>query len=118
MAAKAGSTSPQQLCSERRQAAFRKLLSRISQHLGEDDVKKCAFIQSIPKDRRTSALGILEYLMQSGAFSHANTEPLIQLLKDIDRHELVSDLVEPYMKEYSEGEPDLFVGGGPTIITL
>ena len=90
---------------ERRQSAFRKLITKLSEHLQPEDVKKCAFIRTLPKDRTPTALGTLEYLMQVGEFSYTNVEPLIDLLKDVDRHDLVSDLVEPYKNEHPDGEP-------------
>ena len=82
---------------ERRKSVFRKLITSVSEHLQPEEVAKCSFICNLPKDRSSSALHTLEYLMQAGEFSHCNVEPLVKLLKDINRHDLVNELVEPYL---------------------
>ena len=87
------------LSSEGRHAVFRKLISDLSQHLQPDEVTRCSFLHNLPKDRTTSALEALEYLMRSGTFSHNNVDPLVELLKDINRHDLVNSFVEPYLNE-------------------
>ena len=102
-----GSTSfeaaPQQ-CTEResRQAAFRRLISDISEYLSPEEVTKFSFIQSIP-ERNVSALNALDYLMRKGEFSHDNLEPLVALLKDIKRHDLVTSLVDGYKENFPNG---------------
>ena len=88
---------------DNRYAAFRKLISDIAEHLQPEDVTKCAFIRGIPKDRSHTALDMLTYLVQVGAFSHENVGPLVDLLKDLKRHDLIHDLVTPYKAEHSEG---------------
>ena len=60
--------------------------------------------RSCAKDRSSTALGTLGYLMQVGQFSHSNVEPLAKLLRDINRHDLVEDMVEPYRREHHDGE--------------
>ena len=94
---------PQSAERDNRHAAFRKLITDISEHLRPDDVTKCTFIRGLPKDRSLSALDTLSYLMQVGAFSHENVEPLVNLLKDVKRHDLIHDLVSPYRAEHPVG---------------
>lgn len=89
---------------DRRQAAFRKLISDVSEHLRPEEVQKCSFLRRLPADRALSALDTLSYLLQAGEFSHANVEPLASLLKDVKRHDLVTSHVEPYRDEYPDGE--------------
>ena len=90
------------------QTAFRKLLSNLSEHLRPEDVSKIVFYRNLPEDRTSKALDTLRYLMETGAFSHANVKPLIDLLKNINRHDLVSDHVDPYMEEHSDSEYILY----------
>ena len=90
----------QSLCTERRQAAFRKLITTISEHLLPNEVQKCAFMRQVPRERSATALETLEYLLQNGAFSHSNVEPLVDLLRDIKRHDL-NELIESFLQEYS-----------------
>ena len=87
---------------ERRQAAFRKLLTTLSEHLQPEEVGKCSFLWKVPRERSSTALETLEYLLQVGAFSHSNVEPLVKLLKDIGRHDLVNEQVESYRQECLE----------------
>ena len=98
-------SSPQQ-CTEResRQSTFRKLISEVSEHLRPDEVAKCSFIHRLPPDKNLSALETLSYLMQTGAFSHSNVDPLVKLLKDVKRHDLVTELVDPYRDLHPDGE--------------
>ena len=96
-------SQPQGAERDNRHAAFRKLITDISEHLRPEDVTKCTFIRGLPKDRSLSALDTLSYLMQVGTFSHKNVEPLVDLLKDVKRHDLVHDLVGPYRAEHPDG---------------
>ena len=91
----------QPLSGGRRQWAFRKLITEISEHLLPGEVLKCSFIHNLPKtERSSSALHTLESLMQGGMFSHSNVDPLVKLLKDINRHDLVNEQVETFLTEF------------------
>ena len=92
----------------RRQSVFRKLITEISEHLLPGEVTKCSFIHNLPKERSSSALDTLESLMQGGTFSHSNVEPLVKLLKDINRHDLVNEQVESFRREF----PEIYDGDG------
>ena len=96
----------QPLSTGRRKAAFRKLITEISEHLLAGEVTKCSFIHNLPKERSSSALDTLEYLLQNGAFSHSNVEPLVKLLKDINRHDLVNEQVESFCREFPANDED------------
>lgn len=87
---------------ERRQDAFRKLISDLSEHLRPEEVERIVFLRKLPKDRTSTALNTLRYLIEVGTFSHAKVEPLMDLLKSVNRHDLVSDLVEPFTEEYPD----------------
>ena len=96
-------------CTEKdsRLPAFRKLVSDISEHLSQDEVAKFSFIQHVP-DKNASALAAFNYLLRKGVFSHNNVEPLATILKNIDRHDLLTQLVEPYKDNYPQGKPRSF----------
>lgn len=84
------------------QASFRKLLTVLAEHMEQEEVVKCCFIYQVPRERSSSALAALEYLLAVGVLSHSNIEPLVELLKDINRHDLISDRVEPFIKQRNE----------------
>ena len=92
---------------EERQTEFRKLLSALAEQLQPEDIRKCSFLKSLPNGRTATALETLDYLMKKGTFSHSNVDPLVQLLQDINRCDLVTDLVDPYRNDYPamDGEP-------------
>ena len=82
---------------------FRKLLVDLSEQLCQQDLLSICFLCSIPHRTQTS-LDIFNYLIDRGEFSHTNVEPLVNLLKDVKRHDLVHNLVEPYKKEHPGSE--------------
>ena len=79
------------------QSSFRKLVTTISEHLVPEEVARCAFLHTLPKARCSTALDVLNCLIQNGLFSRENVEPLAKLLRDINRHDLV-DEVEEYRR--------------------
>ena len=87
------------LSRESRHAAFRRLISHLSDHLTTEDVAKFTFIQFIPK-KGVTALDALDYLIRKGEFSPENLEPLVDLLKDVSRSDLVTELVDAYKESH------------------
>ena len=85
---------------EKRQASFRRLITGISSHLQLEDVINCTFLHNLPRDRIVTPLDALELLIKKGRFSHSNVDPLVQLLQDINRCDLVTDLVDTYRNDY------------------
>lgn len=83
---------------QNRKQEFRKLITTISECLTPDDLAACCFLQELPKDRTFTALEALDCLMQRDFFSHSNVKPLIGLMRDIKRKDLVS-LVNSYEGE-------------------
>ena len=97
---------------ERRQAAFRRLITGIASFLQPEDVTSCLFLHKLPRDRAASPLDTLELLMKRGVFSHSNVEPLAGLLQDINRCDLVTDHVEPFRKDYPSNSNSSSGNGG------
>lgn len=92
--------------SEKLQTAFRKLLSDLSERLRPEEVKRISFLCNLPEERSSKALDTLKYLMEVGTFSHENVKPLSDILKNVNRHDLVNDFVTPYAhaEEQWDGE--------------
>ena len=90
----------QSLRTENSKSAFRKLITTISEHLKQDEVARGAFIRKVPRERSTTALEMLDYMMQVGTFSHCNVGPLVKLLKEINRHDLADEQAESFLKEF------------------
>ena len=87
---------------ERRQTEFRKLVTAISEHLLPKEVARCCFVRMLPSEKFGTALLVLEHLMRSGQISHWQVEPLAELLRDISRHDLVNELVEPFRRDFPD----------------
>ena len=69
--------------------AFRRLVCDIAGQLNkEPDVKNICYLKQVP-DQEQSALDVLKHLHQHNAFSEHNVEPLADLLKEINRADLV-----------------------------
>ena len=78
--------------------AFRKLILTISEQLTHEDVVNCAFIENVPPEEASSTLCLMGYLIEVGAFSHSNVEPLKILMQSINRY----DLAHLVKTEYGE----------------
>ena len=65
---------------------FRKLITVISEHFTNEELLRIAFIYNIPS---STPLGTMEYLTEMRMFSEFNMEPLVKLLKDINRYDLI-----------------------------
>ena len=87
----AASKSNQQ---RKRADAFRRLLVRVSDRLGERDVRKIGFIYQVPSDNEDEKCGldVLKALERQGVFSPTKTMPLVHLMKDINRHDIAEDV--------------------------
>ena len=86
---------------------FRVMLNKVADMLDENNVSSIAFIHELPsqvkKDKRP--LACFEHLQKVGVFSWKETNPLKKLLQDIDRHDLVTTLVEEYEILRQENTP-------------
>ena len=77
---------------------FRVLLNKIAEKLDDENITSIAFIHQVPSSvkKTKQALPCFEHLHAHGVFSWKDTEPLKKLLRDIQRHDLVTNLVEEY----------------------
>ena len=108
---------------ERRQE-YRQLIHDLSKKLSHENVQSISFLRRSSVDCCGSAAGhypvaactaiaaqppppnhglqLLEHLWHKGEFSETNLEPLVQLLRDIDRHDLADECREKSTKLYSD----------------
>ena len=86
-------------------AALRTVLKWIADSLSAEDVKAIAYIYNLPctAGQRT-AFGVLGELEKRGTFSHNNVEPLIRLLSDINRHDIIKNAWMEDFKRQCAGE--------------
>ena len=77
-----------------RRKEFRKLLCDISDKLDDNDIKKIKYMKEMTGDnvRSCSGLDVLVLLEKQGVFSPSNTEPLAELLHDINRNDLADNV--------------------------
>ena len=103
---------------------YRQLIHDLSKKLSHDNVQSISFLRRSSVDCCSAAGGhcscpmaacaaqppptnhglqLLEHLWHKGEFSETNLEPLVQLLRDIDRHDLADECREKSSKLYSGG---------------
>ena len=103
---------------------YRQLIHDLSKKLSHDNVQSISFLRRSSVDCCSVAGGhcscpmaacaaqppptnhglqLLEHLWHKGEFSETNLEPLVQLLRDIDRHDLADECREKSSKLYSGG---------------
>ena len=71
-------------------AALRTVLKWISDYLSSEDVEFIAFMNDLPGPaKQHTALGVLREVEKMGVFSHDNIDPLVQLLTDMNRLDIV-----------------------------
>ena len=81
---------------------FKKMLHKISCGLGREDIAAIVFHRSLSDEMKTtSSLEVLDNLYRRGEFNHNKVGPLIDLLKVINRNDLVHS-IEDDRKEISE----------------
>jgi len=86
-------------------AALRTVLKWIADSLSAEDVEAIAYINNLPGTAgQRTALGVLGELEKRGMFSHDNVEPLIRLLSNINRHDIVKNAWMEDFKRQCAGE--------------
>ena len=78
---------------------FKQLLQKVATRLGEADVRSLVFNQDLPGELK-DALGVLQKLEREGLFSDRNINPLAELLRAIERHDLVNNYVQEYIQKF------------------
>ena len=87
---------------ESRSREFRKLLCHISDRLEEKDIQQIQYLRQIAPER--SNLHLLIALEKRGEFSPNHPDPLVKLLKDVNRHELAEYVKSKYQAIYPDQE--------------
>ena len=78
---------------------FKRMVHSIANRLSEEDCRMIKFIEILPNFGETSALQVLDLLERRGIFSQDNIEPLETLMKDIDRTDIITHCIAPYLRE-------------------
>ena len=78
---------------------FKQLLHRVATRLGEADVRSLVFNQDLPEELK-EGLCVLQKLEREGLFSDRNIQPLAELLRAIERHDLVNYYVQEYIQKF------------------
>ena len=96
-----GRVSPRFVSEDRRNHAFRSLVSDIAERLSDSDIQNIIWQQDVPSSlqNKVSALEVLEYLYKNGVYTEHEVRPLAQLLKDIHREDLTSR-VDTFWKQF------------------
>lgn len=84
-----------------RRHQFKLLLHKVGTRLGEIDVRSLVFNEDLPGELK-DALGIdvLHKLEREGLFSDRNIYPLAELLRNIERLDLINIYVEEYIQKF------------------
>ena len=91
---------------------YRRLVSSVAAHLSPEEVERIAFIRltglestkhdaSEPMEPNASAISILATLERQGVFSARNIDGLMEIAKDVNRHDLMRK-IETYKKTRSQ----------------
>lgn len=91
---------------------FKRVVKDIAEQI--DDIPKLAFMcdedYANIKSGKLTALDILWRQVIRGSFSHDNIKPLEQLMKDIDRYDLIAKYINPHEQTYMK--PTTSIGPG------
>lgn len=85
-----------------RRSEFRKLICRISESLTKPNHDQIKYMRKLSSEKAGSNLDILEELEKRGEFSPYNTGPLVELLEDINRHDLSEEVRDAYQVIYPD----------------
>ena len=87
---------------QNRASEFRKLICRLSESLTERNDGQIKYIRQLTAEKGRSSLDVLTELEERGEFSPYNTEPLVKLLQEINRHELAQEVRGTYQTTYPD----------------
>ncbi|CAI8047181.1 hypothetical protein GBAR_LOCUS26077 [Geodia barretti] len=87
---------------QNRASEFRKLICRLSESLTERNDGQIKYIRQLTAEKARSSLDMLTELEERGEFSPYNTEPLVKLLQEINRHDLAQEVRGTYQTTYPD----------------
>lgn len=100
-----GSASPRFVSEDRRNHAFRSLVSDIAERLDTSNIESIIWHQELPSSlQNKTALEVMEYLYKHGLYTEYEVRPLAQLLKDIHREDLINR-VDTFWKQFGKPCP-------------
>lgn len=97
----------QPICHVERLAACKKMVYEIAEDLSSVDVRSIQYHYSLPTDSapsQTLALEVLESFEKKGKFTCYEIGPLEEILKSINRHDLIMKYIVDYKQRYCTGE--------------
>ena len=86
---------------ECRDLAFKYLLFEVSGKLGKADMEKLALLMDVAESSLTP-LQLLMNLRKKGVFCPLSCTRLVELLKNIDRHDLADLVRQKYVEKYPD----------------
>ena len=87
-------------CEDDRYTAYKKLIIRLAERLGSDDVLSITYLQDLPEECKSmSPLEVLQRLERRDMFNPTFVSDLLDMLKSIHRADLVN-YVDEYRKKY------------------
>ena len=83
---------------------YKRLLMNIAPRLGKDDIQALVIIQDLPEELKSAGgLEVLRKLERGGLFSDRKIGSLAELLRGINRHDLVNNYVQEYSQKFCSG---------------
>lgn len=83
---------------------YRRLVASVASQLSAEEVERIMFVRfSLTEDITSSALHLLAALECKGEFSFQNIDGLLEIVKDVNRHDLM-DQIESYKKNRAQAK--------------
>ena len=80
---------------------FKLVLQKVATRLGVADVRSLVFNQDLPEElKERLGVDVLQKLEREVLFSDRNIQPLAELLRAIERHDLVNNYVQEYIQKF------------------
>ena len=79
---------------------YKQMVRGVADDMGTEDVQKIAYDYDLPTDYRSKpALEVLRELENRGNFSNSDIRSLLELLRSINRCDLINKHVKPYQQQ-------------------
>ena len=85
---------------DRCRKAWKRVITTVAGRLTVEDVANLRYTTDLPRSSETTAVDVLSQLERRGRFSFSRTAPLEELLREVNRHDLVVNCVEAFRREH------------------